>query len=485
MKREPITDGNQSCLSDESRLMGIAEERLFPETPQEVAQILCDTQKAGKKLTVRGGATGLVGGCVPQGGVVMDLSRLTNLGPVQPKADYATIQAECGVTLADLEKAARAKGFCFPPNPTEQTATLGGAFATNAAGPNGLFYGPVSSYVMTLDWAVPGGEIWHIRRGEYTVSAGTIPLPDGRTLSLPQETLPVALYQEGMDLIDLLAGTEGTLGVAVSMEVKLLPEPGDLWGVVFFFETLSGCEQFGEMLLEQAQNQTAETHWTTAEFYDSQTLHLLTEHAENPLLAKLPPFPQGIQAALYVELEGPTEEETSEALMELLDCFAACGGKEENTWAENGSAALQKFRDMRHAVPSLLNETDCTYGQTNSCRWETNFSASPEKFAQYLDMYYQALQAHQLKGMVYGHLLENHLHLALLPTSAQEQQRCEQLVQGLAKAVVDGGGLLVTEYGVGRVHRELVGRMLSPQAKQELTALCRVFDPDEMMAFEE
>lgn len=476
MKEAPITTSNQALLRDESRLMGFANQVLTPETRDEVAKCVRKALESGEKLTLRGGGTGLNGGCVPHGGLVLDLSKLTHMGEVEGNR----LWVEAGVTLEAIAGKASGANLRFPPDPTEPSATVGGMFATGGAGPSALHFGPSSRYVSALNWVTPGGVVWHIERGEHRVTNGKLALPDGRELDFVNldRGLPLRGFQEGMDLIDCLAGTEGYFGVAASLELTLLPLPKDLWGVVFFFADNAGAVRFGEKL--RSWDPDGEIRLTAAEFYDSAALRLLEEHRENPLLAQLPPFPEGVKAALYVELEGEDPDKSADALMDLLDLFDQCGGAEDHTWAENGAAAVKKFRDMRHAIPTILNEMVEIYAQDGP-RYEADFSGEAGGCGASLSLYENMEERFGVKGIVYGHLLENKLRLALLPRNQEEKDRCPRLMEALAGRFVAEGGQLAAEYGVGRTKLELVRKFLSPQAAKALRSLCRTLDPTGMM----
>ena len=160
MKQQTITAENQSVLRDESGLSGQAKQIFWPESRDEAVQIVQRAAQQKEKLTFRGGATGLMGGAVPMGGWLVDLSRLRQLGEVQSAQEEGvhTLQVECGVTLEEIEKKAAAGGLIFPPDPTEKAATAGGMLATAARGPAGLPYGPCSSWMRELEWVTPQGK---------------------------------------------------------------------------------------------------------------------------------------------------------------------------------------------------------------------------------------------------------------------------------------------------------------------------------------
>lgn len=242
-------DEIQDFLSDASYVQGGHATRVaFPETAKEVAEVLARASNEKTPVTVSGAGTGTVAGRVPFGGIVLATDRLNRIGPiVRDDKGGGRANAEAGVILRDFQQAVDSKGLLYPPDPTERGCFLGGNVATNASGARTFKYGPTRNYVERLKIALPTGEVIDLRRGD--LHAGTdgrisIPLPAGRLIEarLPSYQMPQVrkhasgyYVAPGMDLIDLFIGSEGTLGVIVEVEVRLLPKPkGLLSGVVFF-----------------------------------------------------------------------------------------------------------------------------------------------------------------------------------------------------------------------------------------------------------
>ncbi|MDR1796466.1 MAG: FAD-binding protein [Clostridiales Family XIII bacterium] len=211
----PLSDAHSDFLRDESRLIGHAEGIAFPQDEDALAAILARAYAAGIPVTIQGGRTGIAGGAVPFGGIVVNLSRMDRIGPVVragagsgsgadcrpavtregagsdaggggfppsatmcvgPGADTgggdfppsATMCVGPGAVLSRLraEIARGAPDLFFPPDPTEDTATLGGMAATNASGALTYLYGPVRQHIVGLRVVLPDGRRLALRRGE-------------------------------------------------------------------------------------------------------------------------------------------------------------------------------------------------------------------------------------------------------------------------------------------------------------------------------
>ncbi|HEY0646971.1 FAD-binding oxidoreductase [Phenylobacterium sp.] len=169
----------------------------LPNTTEAVAAVVGICFEAGQPITVQGGNTGLVGGQIPQGEILLSTERLRAIRDVDGHDDALT--AEAGVTLAQVHAAAAEVRRRFPLGlASEGTATVGGVVSTNAGGTQVLRYGMARNLVLGLEAVLPNGEVWN----------GLKRLRKDNT---------------GYDLKQLLIGAEGTLGVVTAAALKLYP----------------------------------------------------------------------------------------------------------------------------------------------------------------------------------------------------------------------------------------------------------------------
>ena len=259
MKR--IHDQNEMSifLADESRRTGTAQEICFPQSAEEIIQLLRDNP--GVPVTMQGGRTGVTAGAVPEGGIVINLSNMSQVIRLpEPDQDGpCTAVVQPGVLLLHLQEMLHRRGLFFPPDPTETTASLGGMVACNSSGACTYRFGATRHHIRSLEMVLADGDTLSIRRGEYTAKAGrfAITTGGGRTIegTLPQIEMPqVKKHTAGyfirpdMDLLDLFIGSEGTLGIVTQIEIDLLPEPKHLWGAVVFCETEECALRFVHLL---------------------------------------------------------------------------------------------------------------------------------------------------------------------------------------------------------------------------------------------
>src|SRR5205823_916039 len=235
-------DEIQDFLTDASYVHGGRAERVvFPETATDVAAILAEASATRTPVTVSGAGTGTVAGRVPFGGIVLATDKLNRIMSITCSSDSGgRAVAEAGVILQDLQRAVDAEGLLYPPDPTERGCFLGGNVATNASGARTFKYGATRNYVERLKIVLATGEMIDLRRGAMRADENgrmRIRLLFGRLIEVPLPTyrMPAVrkhasgyFIEPGMDAIDLFIGSEGTLGVIVEVEVKLLPKPQGL-----------------------------------------------------------------------------------------------------------------------------------------------------------------------------------------------------------------------------------------------------------------
>ncbi len=171
----------------------------LPRNAAEAAAVVAACATAGLPLVCRGAGTGLSGGAVPgEGEVVLSLVRLADLGAIDATA--ARVQVGAGTLNANVSRHAAALGLHFAPDPSSQIAsTIGGNVAENAGGPHCLRHGVTLQHLRRLDWIDAAGRAWTTGNGA--------PAP------------------RGLDLVGLLCGSEGTLGVVTAAELGLVPLP--------------------------------------------------------------------------------------------------------------------------------------------------------------------------------------------------------------------------------------------------------------------
>src|SRR5436305_309727 len=196
MQTKSEQDEIQSFLADASNLAGGHASRvLLPESSEEVAEALARASRERTPVTVAGAGTGIVGGRVPFGGVVLSTERLSRVGEIVKEEGGGRATAGAGVVLSDFKREVRSNGLLYPPDPTESSCYIGGTVATNASGARTFKYGPTRAYVRRLKVALAAGDLLDVRRGETFAGVDGrfhIQLGGGRGIEarLPSYTMP-------------------------------------------------------------------------------------------------------------------------------------------------------------------------------------------------------------------------------------------------------------------------------------------------------
>jgi len=236
----------EDYLRDESRRIGTADSISFPTSEAEVVEIVKQVLARNGTITTQGARTGIVAGAVPQGGHILNLSRMNAIGEIT--RDEATgerrLKVQPGAILADLNKIVEAEGLLFPPDPTEDTASIGGMVACNASGAMTFHYGPTRNWIESLRVVLSDGDTIRLRRGDnrargrsfsLTTESGRVIQGDLPAYQLPKVKSAAGYYAaDDMDMLDLFIGMEGTLGVITEVELKLIPLPGAINGLTIF-----------------------------------------------------------------------------------------------------------------------------------------------------------------------------------------------------------------------------------------------------------
>lgn len=235
-----------------------------------------------------------------------------------------------GVSLREIRDAAATTRQFFAPDPTEITASLGGAIATNASGSRSFRYGSTRRHLGALRVALMDGSVREYRRGDKI----DFPIP---LVTAPNTRKNTAGYrlEPDMDWIDLFCGSEGTLGVVLEAEIMLLPVPQELFAGVIFFRS-------DEQALDAVDAWRPYPELRMLEYVDRSSLQLLS--------SRYPEIPPAASAALLVEAED-ADVDAWESRM------SGAGALLEESWFATGPRDLERFRAFRHSLPELVIDT--------------------------------------------------------------------------------------------------------------------------------
>lgn len=441
----------EGYLADASNVRGRAEALYRPRAAEEVAEVLALAQQRAIPVTVTAQRTSTTAASVPTGGWLLSTELLDGILDLD--------RAQGGVLLGAYQAAVEARGRLFPPDPTSRhECSLGAAIACNASGARSFRYGPTRPWVEALEVVLPTGELLRCDRGT--------PIPAG--WPAPRWAEPAVKTAAGFypaaNLLDLMVGQEGTLGVITEARLRLCDKPAGVLSFIAFFPDLDATLAFvdraraGARRPGRPQAAPGALDPCAIEYYDHAALNLVR--------ARVPDLPAQARAALFIEVEHggePPLEAWWEALVEG-------GALAEATVVAEDERGRARLHAVRHAVPAGVNERVVANGMP---KIGTDFAvpdaALPEIMAAY--------EAVDMDKVCFGHIGDNHLHLNLLPTSPAELARAKAIYRQLALRAVELGGTVSAEHGIGKLKRGLLAEMVGPEVLASFRALKQAVDP--------
>jgi FAD/FMN-containing dehydrogenase len=431
-------------LTDASGFQGFADRVFAPADEAGVLEVLQIANRERTAITVAGAGSGLTGARVPQGGVVLSLERFRHL-----EIREGSARAGSAVTLLEIWDAAALSRQFFAPDPTEITASIGGAIATNASGSRSFRYGSTRRHILALHVALMDGSVeWYRRGDKIDFDVPAIPAPHTMKNTAGYRLAP------GMDWIDLFCGSEGTLGVILEAEVALLPIPRDLFAGVIFFPS-------DEHALAAVDSWRVHQELRMLEYVDRNALKLL--------LHRYPEIPAEAQAALLIEAEGVDLDAWETRL-------TAAGALLDASWIATTPKERERFREFRHSLPELVIETVVRQG---FLKMGTDYAVPLDRNREMLAFYRKRLEE-TLPGryVIYGHIGEAHVHVNMLPGNAAEAATASALLDEFAHQAVHLGGTVSAEHGLGKRKAKLLSLQYALEHIEAMKDVKRRLDPN-------
>jgi len=504
-------------LRDESRVTGKAEFISFPSSIGEIKRVLSEASSSARGVTIQGGRTGIAAGAVPFGGYILNLDRMNRITGMRydPAADRFFVLLQPGVTLSELRRILENRDFdttgwtgdslealekfkghrpCFfSPDPTETSASIGGMTACNASGARSFFYGPVRKFIESLRIILADGDELLLKRGRNKAVNRSFRLEalSGRVIEgiLPNYRMPSVknatgyYIEDDMDLIDLFVGSEGTLGVIAEIEIRLLPLPASMWGMMAFFGSEENAVRFvreTRQSLAKKYHEDPTPRLAAVEYFNKDALNLLRKQKmDNPAFAEIPEMKPEFHTAVYTEYHGGDDDAVGETVMKAAEILAGCGGSEDDTWMASDEREMGHIHFFRHAVPEAVNLTIDEKRKIDPrlAKLGTDMAVPDEHLEKTLAMYNKSLQESGLESVMFGHIGNNHIHVNILPNSMEEYNMGKKLYIDWAGKVVRMGGTISAEHGVGKLKTALLREMYGDDGIGQMKAVKKTFDP--------
>ena len=416
---------------------------LLPRSTEQVAAAVRVCHEHRIPLVAQGGGTGLVGGQVPHGEVLLSTRRMRAVRDVTPLDDAMTVEA--GVTLLEAQQAAAAEDRLFPLSlAAEGTATVGGAVSTNAGGTAVLRYGVMRDLVLGLEAVLPDGEIFH----------GLKRLRKDNT---------------GYDLKQLLIGAEGTLGVVTAATLKLFPVMRGRATAMVGLESPAAAIE----LLARAK---AETGGGVEAF------ELMKRLGMEFVLAHIPDTREPLDSTppwyVLIELVSGEPAAAGAAMERLLgDAFEA-GLVTDAVVAQTEAqrAALWKLREEQSASQ-----------KPEGGGWKHDLSVPISRIPAFLDEAEAALERFHpgARISVFGHVGDGNLHYDVLRPPGQDLDaflaRWAEGSEVVHDIVARYDGSISAEHGLGRLKTDEARRYKTPLEIRTMQAVRAALDPHRIM----
>ena len=441
----PMQEQYREYLIDEAKYTGEAEGIAFPETEEEIRQLL-KSIPTDAGITIQGGKTGITGASVPKGGYILNLSRMNKVkGSAAREDGTAFITVEPGITLMDLKKEVdsifRKTPVFWPPDPTETSASIGGIASVNAQGICTLLYGDTKTYIESVKVMDPDGN--------------------------KRETKEM----------DAFVGREGITGILTELTLKLIPKPESMWGISFFFDGDEGAGGFVDTMREGLP-QAEGAGVAAVEYLDRRTIDLIqARKGTMARIRELPDVPDEARTMVYIEIHGAEEgiEQIAESLMEMA---AEQGSDPDQAWAVSGEAEIEKMHAFRHAAAETANlfVEEARRKDDRITKLGSDMTAAGRGFAQCLEECRSALEEKSLDACIFGHALENHIHINILPACYEEYMDGIAVMRQWAEQIRHSGGKTVGEHGIGKLKKEILQGLLPEEYLAQCRALREQYD---------
>ena len=402
---------------------------VLPESTEDVQTVVRACDREGVPFVARGAGTGLSGGATPvAGGVVISLARMNRI--LELDLDSQRVVVEPGVTNLDVTRAVSEHGFYYAPDPSsQQVCSIGGNVAENSGGAHCLKHGFTVHHVTGL----------------------TLVLPDGEIAELGGKSLE----QDGPDLLGLVLGSEGTLGIVTRVTLRILRRPESVRTLLAGFDSTDAAgEAVSEIVAKGIQP-------AAVEMMDRLTI----EAAE---AAVAPGYPPGAGAVLLVELEGVAAQVEEDAADVARIC-RECGALElRSATDERCRALLWKGRKSAFAA---MGRVATDYYVQDGVVPRTRLPEVLRRIAALSD-------EHGLRVGNVFHAGDGNLHpLVLYDAEAGETERARELAEAILDACLEAGGSLTGEHGVGLDKACSMPRMFSERDLEVFARVRRAFDP--------
>jgi glycolate oxidase subunit GlcD len=402
---------------------------VLPDSHDEVADVVKACVAATIPFSPRGAGTGLAGGTLIGGGVSIGLARMNRITEIDVR--NRRITAEAGVVNILLSKAVEGDGLCFAPDPSSQGAsTIGGNISNNAGGPHTLKYGVTVNHLMAAD----------------------VVLPDGSTVALGDKTEDV----NGYDLLGLVCGGEGTLGIVTKATLRLTRMPAAVRTLLAVFSSIGDATTAVSSILSSGIVPAA------LEMLDQEIIRTVEDAFHYG-------FPRDAAAVLIVEVDGPNAGIAYQAAKAKQACIES--GATEVRQALDGADRERLWSARKKAIGTL--------GRLSPGIVTQDGVIPRSKLPEVLFAIAEIGKKHRLRIANVFHAGDGNLHPAVLfnPDIPGELDRVHLANQEILSLCLEKGGTLTGEHGIGVEKRDFMPMLFPPATLDAMRLIRDCFNP--------
>ena len=420
---------------DSTRLQYLPDVIVKVKDSRQISSILKFANEYKIPVTPRGAATGLSGGCLAVNGgillVLLEMNRIYEVNPID-----LLIEVEAGAITVDVDKAASKHKLFYPPDPGSiKTSTIGGNIAENAGGLRGLKYGVTKDYVNSMEVVLPTGEIINI--GTRTVKSVV-----------------------GYNLVDLMVGSEGTLGVVTKATLGLLPVPPARASLLALFNNLTEAAKTVRDIVAEG------VITATLELVDNVTINAIEDYLKIGL-------DRNVGAMLLIEVDGQQGSVDIEAEVikkvcaqnNALSCKLAASEKERDVLWSARRAALSSLARIK---PSTILE-DATVPRSRIVELVEAVNSIAKKY--------------DIMIGTFGHAGDGNLHPTILTDlrDKEEEKKVEKVIEEIFIETVKLDGTLSGEHGIGLTKARFLKLEISDEVYKLMKKIKQALDPNNIL----
>ena len=407
---------------------------VLPETTAQVSEVLKACQALGVKVVPRGAGTSLSGGALPLAdGITLGLGKFNRILDI----DYENrcVVTQPGVANLALTNAVQHRGFYYAPDPSSRiVCSIGGNVAENSGGMHCLKYGLTTNNLMGLEMVLVDGEV--IRLG-------------GKHLD-----------SEGYDLLGLITGSEGLLGVITEVTVRILQKPETARAMLLGFPTSIAAGECVAAIIGAGIIPGG------MEMMDRPAIHAADDFTHSG-------YPRDVEALLIVELDGPEAE--VDYLIEAVEGLARGVGATTVQVSRDEAERERFWAGRMSAFPAI--------GRISPDYYCMDGTIPRRRLPEVLTRITELSEHYGLRVANVFHAGDGNLHPLILydANNPGELEKTEEFGAEILKLCVEVGGVLTGEHGVGVEKRDLMGVMFTEEDLKQQQRLKCAFDPDSLL----